>query len=99
MDIKCVPKGSTKVCTKEMLDAQAKLYADILRYALFVSVHCGDAPMHFRLVAHRVHAVHAICHSLPQSAALSLAVCRRHLTECGSHPVRLGPTIASHAVI
>ena len=30
MDIKCVPKGSSKPCTPELLDAQAKLYADIL---------------------------------------------------------------------
>ena len=30
MDIKCVPKGSSKPCTPDLLDAQAKLYADIL---------------------------------------------------------------------
>jgi endo-1,4-beta-xylanase len=30
LDIKCVPKGSEKPCTPQMLNAQAKLYADIL---------------------------------------------------------------------
>ena len=30
LDIKCVPKGSKKACTQELLNAQAQLYADIL---------------------------------------------------------------------
>ena len=34
MDIKCVPKGSSKPCTPDLLDAQAKLYADILGVCL-----------------------------------------------------------------
>ena len=37
MDIKCVPKGSTKTCTSELLLRQAKLYANLLRV-------CLDAP-------------------------------------------------------
>jgi len=37
LDIKCTPKGSGKPCTPQLLNAQAKLYADILRT-------CLDAP-------------------------------------------------------
>jgi endo-1,4-beta-xylanase len=37
MDIKCVPKGSTKPCTPERLLRQARLYANLLRV-------CLDAP-------------------------------------------------------
>ena len=34
LDIKCVPEGSTAPCTPNLLNAQAKLYADILATCL-----------------------------------------------------------------
>ena len=34
LDIKCVPKGSTKPCTPEMLEAQAQLYAAVVHACL-----------------------------------------------------------------